>query len=163
MTIDPVNEAIRSRRVVRNMSEKPLPPGEIELIQRSAHFAPNAGNRRIQKLVVVDDPGMLRLLRLISPGMLPAPRAAIVICIDLDRAERFGMTERTPGLYIDVGTLASTIMLAAYGRGIGSCPVTSFSRTAAARLLGLPDRVLPWMMVCFGYPEADQPAAFTVR
>jgi hypothetical protein len=36
-------------------------------------------------------------------------------------------------------------------------PVTSFSRVAAARLLGLPARLEPRMIICLGHPAGDQP------
>ncbi len=163
MTLDALNAAIRSRRVVRSMTEDPIPPEILETIVRSAHFAPNAGNRRLQRLVPVADPRLLRLLRLVSPGMVPRPRAALVICLDLERAARFRMDERTPGLLVDVGTLAATILLAAHGAGVGSCPVTSFSRAAVARLLGLDAGLLPWMIVCLGYPADGQPPPMSVR
>jgi nitroreductase len=163
VTLDAVNAAIRSRRVTRSMSEQALPADELELIVRSGHFAPNAGNRRIQKLVVVDDPRTVRLLRLVSPGMLVSPQAIVAICLDLERAARFRMTEATPGLHVDVGTLAATLMLAAYGRGVGACPVSSFSRVAAGRILGAGPGVVPRLMVCLGYAEAEQPAAVRVR
>jgi len=162
MTIDVLNDAIRHRRVVRNMTDRPIPSDELDLIMRSAHFAPSAGNRRIQTLTPVADERMLRLLREVSPGMFPVPRAAIVIGIDLDRAAHFGMDRSTPGLYVDVGTLAMTIMLSAMGRGIGSCPTASFSRAAAARLLGFDANTLPWLIMCLGYPAAAQPDAFSV-
>ena len=70
--------------------------------------------------------------------MLARPAPAAVICIDLARAEEYGFAPDTPGLYIDVGTTAATMLLAAHALGLAAQPVTSFSRVAAARLLGLP-------------------------
>ena len=45
--------------------------------------------------------------------------------------------------------------------GLGACPVTSFSRAAAARVLGLPDGMSPEMLVCLGHPTEAQPATFS--
>jgi nitroreductase len=155
---NPVYDAIRSRRVTRNMDGTPVDPRDFELVVRAARYAPNAGNRRLQPVVAVRDPQTVRLLRMVAPGMLVRPQAAIVICIDEQRAAVYGFRRDAPGLYIDVGTTAATLLLAAHAVGLASCPVTSFSRAAVSRLLGLDDALTPRMVVCLGHAAADQPA-----
>jgi nitroreductase len=152
--IDPaLYEALRARRVARRMSDRPVPSEVVDWVVEAAGFAPNAGNRRLQPVVAVTDSTTLRLLRLISPGMIPVPQAALVICIDHGRAASYGFPPGMPGLYIDVGTLAATLLTAAQAVGIGACPVTSFSRAAAARILALPGPIQPFMVICLGYPD----------
>jgi nitroreductase len=146
-------DALQVRRVTRSMSDRPVPAESVEMVARAASFAPNAGNRRLQPVITVTDPTTLYLLRLVSPGMIPIPQAAVVICIDEGRAASYGFPPGTPGLYIDVGTVAATLLTAAQAVGLGACPVTSFSRAAAARILALSDTVKPYMIVCLGYPD----------
>ena len=110
-------------------------------------------------MIGVTDPRTLRLLRLVSPGMLPTPTAAAVICIDEGRAAGYGFRPGTPGLYVDVGTTAATMLLAAFEMGVGCCPVTSFSRAAVARILGVDAGVAPQMIICLGHAAAQQPPA----
>jgi nitroreductase len=62
-------------------------------------------------------------------------------------------------LYVDVGTAAATMLLVAHELGLGTCPVTSFSRAVVARLLALESGIEPWMIICLGHPAAQQPAA----
>ncbi len=159
----PVYEAIRRRRVTRQMTTEPVDPDDLELIIRAARYAPNAGNRRLQPVISVTDSRTLRLLRLVSPGMLPAPTAAAVICIDEARAAGYGFRPGTPGLYVDVGTTAATMLLAAFELGVASCPVTSFSRAAVARILGVEAAVTPQMIICLGHAGAEQPPAMGAR
>ena len=156
-TDDPVLRAIFARRVVRNMTDQPVADADFEMVLKAARAAPSAGNRRLQPVVPVSDAAQLRLLRMVSPGMLARPRAAAVICIDLARAEEYGFAPDTPGLYIDVGTTAATMLLAAHALGLAAQPVTSFSRVAAARLLGLAEALEPRMIVCLGHAAVDQP------
>ena len=53
-------ETIRTRRVVREYVEKkPVSKGMIRQLLEAVRWAPSAGNRRLQKLVVVRDPGTL--------------------------------------------------------------------------------------------------------
>jgi nitroreductase len=158
---NPVYDAIRSRRVTRRMSERAVDPAQLEVVLDAARWAPNAGNRRLQPVVLVTDPVTLRLLRRVSPGMVPRPQAAIVICLDTVRAEEFGFQPGHRGLYVDIGTTAATLLLAAESVGLGACPVTSFSRAAAARVLDLRPGLSPEMVVCLGHPADVQPATLS--
>lgn len=154
---DPVLRAIFDRRVTRSMTDRPVDPDSLALVVRAARFAPNAGNRRLQPLVPVVDPGTLHLLRSVSPGMIARPTAAVVICVDVARAQDYGFAPDAPGLLIDVGTALATVLLAAYALDLGAVPVSSFSRVAAGRILGLPDTTVPRIIVCLGHPAPTQP------
>jgi nitroreductase len=160
VSASPVNaeyEAIRTRRMTRQMSDEPVDPEVFALVLEAARYAPNAGNRRLQPVVPVTDAGMLRMLRMVSPGMIPRPQAVIVVRLDTVRAAGFGFRPGTPGLYIDVGTTASTLLLAAHALGLASCPVTSFSYAAVARLLDLGRGIAPQLVVCLGHAAPTQP------
>ncbi|MGP3690650.1 nitroreductase family protein [Streptomyces sp. IBSNAI002] len=152
----PVLQAIRTRRVVRSLTTDPVERADLEAVIDSARYAPRAGNRHIHRYVVVNRPALLHALRMVSPGMLQAPTAAIVVCVDWARAESYGFTPADAGPYVDVGTATATMLLAAHALGLGSGPVTSFSRTAAATLLGLPETVRPELIVCLGNPAAGR-------
>jgi nitroreductase len=161
LAVNPVYDAIRSRRVTRRMSEEPVDPELLALVVGVARWAPNAGNRRIQSVLAVTDPVTLHLLKAVAPGMVPTPQAVIVICLDTARAEEFGFQPGHRGLYIDIGTTAATLLLAAHSVGLGACPVTSFSRTAATRILGLSQGMSPEMLVCLGHPTQAQPCTLS--
>jgi nitroreductase len=158
---NPVYDAIRTRRVTRRMSDEPVDPEVVDQVAASARWAPNAGNRRLQPVLSVTDPVTLRLLRAVSPGMVPEPQAALVICLDAARAEEFGFVSGHPGLYVDIGTSAATLLLAAHSLGLGACPVTSFSRAAAARILGLRAALSPELIVCLGHAADTQPTTLS--
>ena len=159
-TDNDVLRAIRTRRVVRNMTSDPVEPHQVELVVDAARYAPNAGNRRLQPVIAVTDPKTVHLLRMVAPGMIARPTAAAVICIDHGRATDFGFAPDAPGLYIDVGTTAATMLLAAHAVGLASCPVTSFSKVAVGRILGLADDVTAAMIICLGHAATVQPPAF---
>lgn len=147
----PVLQAIHTRRVVRRMTGQPVSRDQLETVLKAARVAPSAGNRRLQRFVAVQDSTMLRLLRMVSPGMLPRPTAVILICIDWQRVQRFRLPHRNMGVYIDVGAALQTMLLAAHAIGLGSVPVASFSKAAVRVLLNLPSDVSPEVFVCLGY------------
>jgi nitroreductase len=152
-----VLQAIRTRRVVRAMTDTPVDEDAVKEVLDSARFAPHAGNRRLHRYVAVTRPALLRALRMVSPGMLQRPTAAIVVCVDWAQVKSYGFGPTNPGPYIDVGTAAATMLLAAHGIGLGGGPVTSFSRAAVSTLLELPERVSAELIVCLGYPAQEQP------
>jgi nitroreductase len=161
--MNPVLVAIRTRRIVRAMTDRPIDRHQLEQILQAARWAPSAGNRRLHRFVAVQEPRTLRLLRMVAPGMFQRPAAVVVICIDRERAAGFGIRPTSKGLYIDVGTAAQTMLLAAHSLGLGSGVVTSFSQVAVTEVLNLPEHISPEMFVCLGYAAPVQPPAMRPR
>ena len=155
---DAVLATIRSRRVVRALTDEPVDPAQLEAVLDAARLAPTAGNRHLQRFAVTTDPGVLRVLRMVSPGMIQRPTAAVTVCVDRPRALAFGFPPGAPGLLVDVGTATATMLLAAHALGLGAGPVTSFSRAAVAAVLALPEGWSPELIVCLGHPADRQPA-----
>jgi nitroreductase len=153
-----VLDAIRHRRVARAMTDQPVEQGHLEAILDAARWAPTAGNRHLQRFVVTTHPGTLRVLRMVSPGMIQRPPAAVVFCVDRALASRYGFRPDAPGLSVDVGTATATMLLAAHSVGVGAGPVSSFSRAAVGVALGLPEGWSAELIVCLGYPAPSQPA-----
>jgi len=152
-----VLDAIRTRRVARAMTEAPIERDQLQMVLDSARYAPHAGNRRLHRYVVVTRPAVLRAVRMMSPGMLQRPTAAIIVCVDWDTVRSYGFPPANPGPYIDVGTATATLLLAAHSVDLAAGPVTSFSRAGVATILGLPEGVRPEMIVCLGHPATTQP------
>lgn len=160
---NPVLHAIRTRRVARALTGAPVGHDQLQTVLDSARYAPHAGNRRLHRYAVITRPSLLRAARMVSPGMLQRPAAAIVICVDWAQVHDYGFPPGSPGPYIDVGTAAATLLLAAHSTGLGAGPVTSFSRTALATILNLPPGVRPELIICLGHPATGQPSAMRRR
>lgn len=156
---DAVLRAICTRRVVRSLTDAPVGHDQLRTVLDSARYAPHAGNRRLHRYVVVTRPSLLRAVRMVSPGMLQRPAAVIVVCVDWAQVHDYGFPPASPGPYIDVGTAAATLLLAAHSIGLGAGPVTSFSRAALATILKLPAGVRPELIICLGHAAAGQPPA----
>lgn len=148
----PTLDVIKTRRVIRNMTNQPVARQQVEQILEAARWAPVGGNQRVHRFVAVQNPSLLRLLRMVSPGMSQQPQAIILICIDREKvaANQFAPTDHGP--IMDLGAAMQTMMLAAHSIGLGSGPVTSFSKAAVRVILNLPPRLSPEVMVCLGYP-----------
>jgi nitroreductase len=160
---NPVLEAIRTRRIARALTDQPIARAELEDIVKAARWAPSAGNRRLHRFVAIQDSLTLRVLRMVTPGMFQHPVAMVVICVDGTRAESFGMRPTAKGLYVDVGTAAQTMLLAAHSLGLGAGVVTSFSQAAVSAVLNLPAGWSPELFVCLGHAAPVQPAPMRPR
>ena len=147
-----VLRAIRTRRVVRRMTEEPIEREQLITILEAAGRAPSGGNRRLHRGVAVQRPLTRRLLRMMSPGMLPHAAAVVVICIDWQRVAAYGVPRQNKVVYVDLGTALQTMLLAAHTLGLGAGPVMSFSKVAVRVMLNLPSHLSPEVLVCFGHP-----------
>ena len=148
-----VLHTIRSRRVVRSYAPEPVPEDALAEILEAARWALNGGNRRILAFRTVTDGQQIRLLKSVSPGMLGMPPAVILICIDLDKAAKQGVQlDKHYTAWIDVGTALMNMSLAAHALGLGSCPVTSFSRSGLRAVLELPAQLQPELILQVGHP-----------
>ena len=59
------------------------------------------------------------------------------------------------GYEFDIGRVSQNMMLAAFARGVGSCPVTLHDEACAAAVLGVPDDHSVRYALCFGYPDDE--------
>lgn len=148
-----VLDVIRTRRVTRSFTGEPVTPDDLHQVLEAGRWASAGGNRRVHRFLVVQDPTTIRLIKLISPGMLGVPTALVMICVDSEAMEQQGASERNPaGGWIDTGTAAMNMLIAAHALGLGACPVTSFSQSGMKVLLELPAAVMPQLMVLLGHP-----------
>jgi nitroreductase len=149
---------IKTRRVLREMTDEPVQREQIETILEAARWAPSGGNLRPNRYIVIEDAETRRLLRLVSPGMFQKAPVLILICTNWDVAAEHNLPPTDRALLIDVGTAAQTMMLAAHALGLASGPVTSYSKEAVKMILNLPESYSPEMFICIGHKtETAQP------
>lgn len=154
-------DVMKSRRVARLFTDAPVETESLELITKSARWATSGGNRHIHKWLVTRDPGKITLIRSFSPGMLVPPPTLIIIMTDLEKAaaEELQM-ENDYANWVDVGTASMNMMNMVHALGLGACPVTSFSKSGVATVLGLPDHLIPELMIMVGHPvQPDRTSA----
>lgn len=152
--------AIKSRRSIRNFTADPLEEKEIrDLILKAGIWAPSGGNAQAWRFIVITDLKILNKLKLVSPGLLGAPQAIIIICQDLVYALEKGgeLGVKTLSL-MDTAMAAQNIMLAAHAVGLGTCPIASFHSEAVQRIMGLPVHIYPQLLISVGFPRENPPA-----
>lgn len=153
-------ETIRARRVTREFTDESVPDALIRQILEAARLAPSGGLRRLNVYVVVRNHRNLRKVRAAAPGILGYPQVVLVICIDHARLQSFAFDDTGQGsIYVDLGTAAENMLLAAAELGLGACPVMSFHKAAVQTILNLPASLEPAMMIVLGYPAPPREMA----
>jgi nitroreductase len=171
MNPDDLLAFLKSRRVNRNYTDEPVSVEMLTQITEAGRWATSGGNQHLHKFLIVRDPAMIQRIRTMSPGMLSLAPALIVILTDRQRAlEQGAQIDEDQINYVDVGTAAMNMALQIHALGLGSCPVTSFSQSGVAVMLGLPAHLTPEFVLMVGHPDprprpksANPPKSITAR
>ena len=135
-----------------------------------ARLAPSGRNMQPLKYALVHTPGACeKLYPLVAwagyltdwdgPEEGDRPAAYIVMCNDTSLAEESKW---------DQGIAAQTIMLGAVEAGYGGCIIASFRRKELSKLLGLPEHLVPVLVLALGVPKevvilTDLPAGGDIK
>lgn len=150
-------EVIRGRRSVRSFLDREIPSKDLKVILEAGIWAPSGGNIQPWEFILVDDPVLVKKIKLVSPGLYGLPRVLIILCVNKKRCEKGGRLSESTAV-MDVSMAAQNMMLMAYHLGIGSCPIVSFNKLALKQLLDIPEHVEPLLIISLGYPtEWPQP------
>jgi nitroreductase len=141
-------EILKTRRSIREYSDKDIPKELLEKIVDAARFAPTARNVQPWEFVVVtQEPVLKKLSELADNGrFLAQARACIaVFCADTK-------------YYLEDGCAATcNILLAAASLGVGSCWVAGDKKpycAQVAELLNAPAASKLISLVSLGYPKS---------
>jgi nitroreductase len=154
-----VFDAMRKRRMYRQFEQAPI---EDELLDRLVYAAGRAPVVRegVRQLVVVTDAAVMVAIRLIAPGFYNDAPALIAVCADLSLAEEvLGQGSADEVCALDAGAAGAYLSLAAPALGLAICWTTSWTPPPVQAVLGLPNRVKPYLLVAIGRPSATATGA----
>ena len=146
-------EALARRRACREYSDEPVPRELIEKLTYAARRAPTACNAPYRHVMVVDDPKVVRGVKLMSPSLLANPPVLLIIVTDLVEAvEKTGpLAERSS--FIDSGAAGENILLAATELGLGSQFTMIPAMAGIREILRLPAHYRVDLIIPIGYPR----------
>jgi len=146
-------DAITSRRNVREFTDQPIRPEDLDQILEAGRRSPSSQNWQPWDFVVVTDRAQLRELSQVFYGAHHVASSAATIAVVAPAADNEFRRAQ-----FDLGQATMSMTLAAADLGIGSCHAGVADLELARRILGLPaDR--EWvLLLSLGYP-ADRPLA----
>jgi nitroreductase len=142
---NPVFEAVRTVLAVREYQDRSIPDDVLGRIVEAGHLSASASNAQPWHFVVVRDRAGLRDLGgLVARGPYIAGAAAAVV-VAYEKANPLGIS--------DVSRAIQSMILVAWGDGVGS-NWTGFGQLDGVRKkVGLPDKYEVLAVVPFGYPK----------
>lgn len=148
-------DVVKTRRSIRNYTEKPVSEEMIEAVIRTAMMAPSAGNQQPWHFIVLRKREQLDAIPTFHPysKMVQKAQVAILICGDPDGG-------KWPDYWAqDCSAATQNLLLGARNLGLGTVWAGVYpdeARMAGFRqLLGIPDNIYPFALVPVGWPDGD--------
>lgn len=141
-----VFDAVRTLLAVRSYQPKPVPADVVRRIVEAGRLTGSAKNAQPWHFIVVQERATLDQLASLArsgPYLSQAP-LAIVIVIE---KSRFAVS--------DASRAVQSMLLTAWGAGVGSNLVTFSDPEGVKRLLGIPEELDVMGVLPFGYPVEE--------
>jgi nitroreductase len=148
--------AIKTRRSVRQFTNKKASDDQITQVLEAAMSAPSAYNHQPWQFIVVTDKTILG--RITSMGhyvSINSAMAGILVCGDVDQEENEGFLIESCSVAIENMLITATDL----GLGAAWASVYPFKEEMLSfqRILNLPKHILPITFVPLGYPDYKIP------
>jgi nitroreductase len=159
---NPTIEAIIKRRSIRHYIRKNVDKSLIDLLLKSAMYAPSASNQQPWHFIVIDRQDLFKRIMKAHPysSMLSEAALAILVCGD----EKL---ELSKGYWpVDCSAATQNILLAAHSLGLGTVWLGVYPRKermdGIREIFRLPDHIQPLSLISIGYPaeEKEVPARY---
>lgn len=158
-----------TRRTIRQYSDKQVPQFLLlDLINKASH-APTTGNMQLYSVVITRDPEMKAMLAPCHFGQPQVQGCSVLLtfCADFNRFVKWcEQRDAVPGYdnlqslvtaALDTVIFAQQFCTVAELNGLGCCYLgtTTYNAPDIARILCLPNRVIPIVTLSVGYPANE--------
>jgi len=160
-------ECIESRRSIKKYLDIPIEFEKVGNIINAGRFAPSSGNLQDWKFILVTEKELRQQLAeaCTQQYWMEAAPIHIVVCSKPAETERmYGERGQTVFSIQNCAAAAQNMLLAAHDQGLGACWVGAFSEHHIRRILSIPEKIRPMMVLTFGYAdeEPSSPHKYTV-
>jgi nitroreductase len=148
-------DAIRARRNVRQYTDRPIDPDDLDRILEAGRRSPSSSNQQRWDFVVCTERRQLQeLSKVWRYGGHVASSAATVVLL----APQADDPQTRGSIDYDLGQVTMSMMLAAADLGIGSSHASVGDQDLAHKILGHPENRRCAYLIALGYP-AGRPLA----
>jgi len=139
-----VYEAVKTVLAVRNYNEKNVPPDVVAQIVEAGRLTASSMNRQPWHFIVVEKPETLNRLGSLARSGPYIAQAPLAIAVAIEKESRFGVS--------DASRAIQSMVLTAWGAGIGSNWVGFMNLSDVGALLAVPESFEVLAVLAFGYP-----------
>ena len=150
-------EAIKTRRSIRDYTDREVPEEVLINLIKAAMFAPSAGDEQPWEFIIIDREDILKKIsqKQSNAHMVKDAPVAVLICADMSRVKYEDFWEQ------DCAAATQNFLLAAHELGLSSCWVGIHPRSDRTkdfnRLFDLPEQIIPFSVLPVGYPDENPP------
>lgn len=162
-----LQEAIRTRRSVRQFTDEKVPHALLEQVVELAAWAPSWKNTQISRYIAIEDPELLKAVcgyvsdfnaRIIEGCKTLVVQTFVTGRCGFERDGSFSTDREDGWQYYDCGIAAQTFSLAAHDLGLGSVIMGVFDRKGLENFLQIPEGQEIMALIAVGYPAAPNGA-----
>ncbi len=153
--MNPLIDAILSRRSVRHFTPEPVARTELLEIIRSGTWAPSGLNNQPWRFAIVTDPGLKAQFEDLTRYGRVIAQAPVLIPVFLDRSAMYHELKD----HLSMGACIENMLLAAHSLGLGAVWLGEILKNAQRIriLLGLPEDLELMAVIALGHPaKKDQ-------
>lgn len=160
--MNPIMQAIFTRRSIRKFTEKPIPKEILDMILQAGYYAPTGHNMQSWRFTVIQKKENIIELREATKA---AAKANGVYCYGFEEPScliLISNDNRNGNSCQDASCAAENIFLAAHSYGIGSVWLNALKTLRDAEPVkelldryGIPENHTVWCMAALGYPTAE--------
>ena len=162
-----LQEAIRTRRSVRQFTDEKVPHALLEQVVELAAWAPSWKNTQISRYIAIEDPELLKAVcgyvsdfnaRIIEGCKTLVVQTFVTGRCGFERDGSFSTDREDGWQYYDCGIAAQTFSLAAHDLGLGSVIMGVFDRKGLENFLQIPEGQEIMALIAVGYPATPNGA-----
>lgn len=167
-----VIDNILTRRAIRKFTDKQVSQEQLDIISKSAGFAPSALNKQPWEVRIIQNPQLVNEIndrfllfaqgktfqgsasRYKEPGFSIFHHAPTVIIIATDKSN--------PSAKLDAGIMLQNILLSSHALGLGTCPIGNLVSTLNSpenvdflRTIDIPSDYEVTIAIALGYPAEN--------
>lgn len=166
-----IDRYFANRRTVRRYTAQEVAPELLTQLLEEATHAPNTGNMQLYSVIVTRSEEGKRALAPLHFNQPAATGCSVLLtfCIDINRFNLwckegnadagFGNLQMLLAGAIDASLFAQQFNTLAEMHGLGCCYLgtTAYNAPEIAKVLNLPDGVVPLVSLTVGYPDGEAP------
>ena len=142
-----IYEAVKTVLAVRSYEEKSVPPEIVARIVEAGRLTGSSMNRQPWHFIVVENPETLNRLGALAKSGPYIAEAALAIAVAIEKESPYGIS--------DASRAIQSMVLTAWGAGIGSNWVGFNNLSDVGTLLKVPDSFEVLAVLSFGYPTQE--------
>ena len=147
------SELIKERYSCREFSNKDVEKEKIDIILEATRLAPTACNFQPQRILLLTNKEKINELKECTRFTFDAP-IILALCYDKNVSWKRKYDNKDEGV-IDIGIIATHLMLQITELGLASTLVGAFNPEKAREILNIPDNYSIELLLPFGYPTEN--------